>query len=60
MIIKIEREDGIEISVDTKKCVYPYSFTEAITLSLELDGLDKCLINEIFGKMPKMINPDDE
>lgn len=59
MIIKIEREDGIQISIDTKNCVYPYSYTKAITLSLELDGLDDSLIKEIFGKMPMTVNSND-
>jgi hypothetical protein len=59
MIIKIKREDGIEISIDTKDCVYPYSFTKAITLSLELDGLDDYLIEEIFGKTPMKVESND-
>jgi len=59
MIIKIKREDGIEISIDTKECVYPYSFTRAIALALELDGLDGDLINEIFGRTPLEAKSND-
>jgi hypothetical protein len=54
MKIKIDRnsEEGREypiITIDTKKCIYPYAIREALIIAMELDGYGKGDIEAVFN-----------
>lgn len=61
MIIIAQQTDGkAEITIDTKKCSYPFQFREAFELALRLEGFDQSTINEIFGITPDRCEAPNE
>lgn len=53
----------IEVTIDTKDCVYPYQIKTAMIMALKTEGWNESFINDIFKDMrdaePRQEEPYD-